>query len=37
MEENPFKFNFELIEPEESKNSIFDIEPKQTVMGPKQT
>lgn len=34
--ENPFKFNFSVIEPEESKNSAFEVSPKQTVMGPRE-
>jgi hypothetical protein len=31
----PFKFNFTTNEPEESKNSAFEISPKSTVMGPR--
>ena len=27
-QENPFKFNFTAIEPEESKNSAFEVSPK---------
>lgn len=34
--ENPFKFNFTALEPEESKNSAFEISPKTTVMGPRE-
>lgn len=35
--DNPFKFNFEAIESEESKNSAFDIAPKSSIMGPRET
>jgi hypothetical protein len=35
--ENPYKFNFAAIEPEESKNSAFEISPKSSVMGPRET
>ena len=34
--ENPFKFNFTAIEPEESRNTAFEVSPKQTVMGPRE-
>ena len=36
-DQEPYKFKFELIEPDESANSIFDISPKQAVMGPHET
>jgi hypothetical protein len=34
--ENPFKFNFEAIEPAESLDSAFEIQPKQLVVGPRE-
>jgi hypothetical protein len=34
--ENPYRFAFELIEPEVSYESIYSIEPKYTVMGPRE-
>lgn len=34
--ENPYKFNFNVIEPEESKSSAFEVNPKSFVMGPRQ-
>jgi hypothetical protein len=34
--ENPYKFNFTVIEPEESKNSAFEIAPKNSVLGPRE-
>lgn len=35
--EAPYKFNFEFIEPEESKDSVFEIYPKTCMMGPRET
>lgn len=35
--ENPYKFAFKAIEPEESTESAFDIQPKETTIGSKQT
>lgn len=35
--DNPFKFNFEAIEPEESKDSAFEIQPKDSIIGPRET
>lgn len=35
--DNPYKFNFEAIEPEESKDSAFEISPKGLVIGPRET
>ncbi len=35
--ENPFKFDFQAIEPEESQNSAFEITPKQYVVGSRET
>ena len=34
--ENPFKFDFQAIEPEESKDSAFEIYPKSQVIGPRE-
>jgi hypothetical protein len=34
--ENPYKFSFNVIEPEESKNSAFEIAPKNSVLGPRE-
>ena len=34
--ENPYKFNFNVIEPEESKNSAFEVAPKNSVLGPRE-
>jgi hypothetical protein len=34
--EAPYKFAFDFIEPEESLDSIFSIEPKQVLMGPRE-
>lgn len=31
----PYKFQFDLIEPLESENSIFEIYPKHTILGPR--
>ena len=33
----PYRFNFAFVEPQESLDSIFEISPKQTVMGPRET
>ena len=33
--ENPFKFEFQAIEPEESKDSAFKIEPESLTVGPR--
>jgi hypothetical protein len=35
--ENPFKLNFQFVDPEESKNSIYTVEPKNSVLGPRET
>ena len=35
--ETPYKFNFEFVEPEESMNSVFEINPKNCMMGPRET
>lgn len=35
--ENPFKFEFNAIEPEPSKDSAFKIEPAECVVGPRST
>ena len=35
--ESPFKFNFEVMEPEESQDSVYEINPKNSVMGPRET
>lgn len=34
--ENPYKFNFSAIEPEESKGSAFEIAPKNSILGPRE-
>ena len=34
--DNPYKFNFEAIEPEESHDSAFEIQPKQLIVGPRE-
>lgn len=34
--ENPYKFNFSAIEPEETKGSAFEIAPKNSVLGPRE-
>ncbi len=34
--ENPYKFNFTAIEPEESKNSAFEVVPKNSILGPRE-
>ena len=34
--ENPYKFKFDVIEPEESKNSTFEVAPKRCVLGPRE-
>lgn len=34
--ESPYKFSFNVVEPEESKNSAFEVVPKSTVMGPRE-
>lgn len=34
--EFPYKFNFSALEPEESKGSAFEVQPKSTVMGPRE-
>ncbi len=34
--ENPYKFNFTAIEPEESKGSAFEIAPKNSILGPRE-
>jgi len=34
--DNPFKFNFEAIEPEESHDSAFEIQPKSVQVGPRE-
>jgi len=34
--ENPFKFNFGAIEHEESKNSAFEVTPKNSALGPRE-
>jgi hypothetical protein len=34
--ENPYKFSFNVIEPEESKNSAFEVAPKNSVLGPRE-
>lgn len=35
--ENPYKFNFEAIEPEESHDSAYEIQPKSLTVGPRET
>lgn len=35
--DNPYKFNFEAIEPEESLDSAFEIQPKNLQVGPRET
>jgi hypothetical protein len=35
-QENPYKFNFAAIEPEESKGSAFEIAPKCSILGPRE-
>lgn len=35
--DQPFKLNFEFSEPEESKNSIYSVEPKNSILGPRET
>ena len=32
----PYKFAFEFVEPTESLDSVFEIEPKQATMGPRE-
>lgn len=34
--EQPFKLNFTFIEPEESSNSVYTVEPKQSILGPRE-
>jgi hypothetical protein len=34
--ENPYKFNFSAIEPEESKGSPFEVAPKNSILGPRE-
>jgi len=36
-DEAPYRFNFAFVEPQESLDSIFEISPKHTVMGPRET
>ena len=35
--ENPFKLNFQFVEPDESTNSVYTVEPKNSVLGPRDT
>lgn len=34
--DNPFKFNFDVIEPEESRDSAFEISPKSLILNSRE-